>query len=172
MAKEPLERLRASLDQLPLVRALATIKCDVPLDLSPTDLRPAPPDVSALRTWYQRIESRRLLATLEAADGAEALERAARARPDLITLDLSMPGVDGIEAFVTLRSNPATGEIPVCIITGHPEFRKVIYDSSVAPPEGFISKPCDPEHVVETVHRIVGLQQRKKRRREHSPASP
>lgn len=108
----------------------------------------------------------------EAADGDEAIRVACDRRPDLITLDLSMPGVDGIEAFVKLRSNPATGEIPVCIITGHPEFRKVIYDSSVAPPEGFISKPCDPEHVVETVHRIVGLQQRKKRRREHSPASP
>jgi CheY-like chemotaxis protein len=103
-------------------------------------------------------------ATLQAGDGAEAIERAVRAQPDLITLDLSMPGTDGIEAFVQLRKNPATEQIPVCIITGHPEFRKVIYDRPVVPPEGFITKPCDPDHVVRTVHRIVALRRRQKGR--------
>jgi DNA polymerase-1 len=58
------ESLRASLDHLRLARALTTIKCDVPLDLGPTDLRPGPPDVETLRGWYERIESRRLLTTL------------------------------------------------------------------------------------------------------------
>lgn len=123
-------------------------------------------DDEEIRTFLATVLSDEGAATLVAADGAEALERAARARPDLITLDLSMPGVDGIEAFVALRSNPATEEIPVCIITGHPEFRKVIYDSTVAPPEGFISKPCDPEHVVRTIQRIVGLKQRRHERHE------
>ncbi|NEV64669.1 DNA polymerase I [Thiorhodococcus minor] len=59
------ENLRAMLDQLPLSRALTTIKRDVALDLTPTDLKPASADVETLRTWYQRIESRRLLGTLE-----------------------------------------------------------------------------------------------------------
>lgn len=57
--------LRAALDQLPLARELATIKRDVALALAPTDLRPAPPDVETLRAWYTRLESRRLLATLD-----------------------------------------------------------------------------------------------------------
>jgi CheY-like chemotaxis protein len=100
----------------------------------------------------------------EAADGREALQTAERDKPDLITLDLSMPGMDGIDAFSALRENPATQEIPVCIITGHPEFRKVLYDRPVTPPEGFINKPCDPDHVVDTVHRILGLRERKRRR--------
>ncbi|MBK1707215.1 DNA polymerase I [Halochromatium glycolicum] len=60
------EHLRASLEQLPLARQLTTIKRDVPLALAPTDLQPTAPDREALRGWYQRIESRRLLATLEA----------------------------------------------------------------------------------------------------------
>jgi len=59
------ESLRAALDQLPLARDLTTIKCDVALDLGPTDLRPTPPDVETLRDWYERLESRRLLATLD-----------------------------------------------------------------------------------------------------------
>ena len=103
-------------------------------------------------------------AALQAADGDEALATAIRAKPDLITLDLSMPGRDGIETFCDLRENPATEQIPVCIITGHPEFRTVIYDRPVTPPEGFIEKPCDPEHVVKTIRRILGLGKRKRAR--------
>ncbi len=59
------ECLRAALDQLPLARELTTIKRDVALALGPTDLRPTAPDLETLRTWYERIESRRLLATLD-----------------------------------------------------------------------------------------------------------
>jgi len=65
------ENLRSVLDQLPLSRKLTTIRRDVALDFGPTDLRPSPPDIETLRGWYQRIESRRLLATLNGADGGE-----------------------------------------------------------------------------------------------------
>jgi DNA polymerase I len=66
------ESLRAVLDQLPLARELTTIKRDVALDLGPTDLRPTPPNVETLRGWYERLESRRLLATLDGAGVAGA----------------------------------------------------------------------------------------------------
>ncbi|MBK5966931.1 DNA polymerase I [Thiocystis minor] len=59
------ENLRAALDQLPLSRQLTTIRRDVPLEYGPTDLRRTPPDVETLRGWYERFESRRLLATLD-----------------------------------------------------------------------------------------------------------
>jgi DNA polymerase I len=104
------DSLRANLDQLPLVRALATIKCDVPLDLGPSDLRPSPPDVPALRTWYERIESRRLLATLGAAEpgapsgaGSDAdsdLDAPARpVQPGAATYDLVLT-MDAFDAWV------------------------------------------------------------------------
>ena len=69
------ENLRAVLDQLPLSRELTTIKRDVALDLEPTALRPAPPDRETLRGWYERLESRRLLATLKDTD-TDALQPA------------------------------------------------------------------------------------------------
>jgi DNA polymerase I len=72
------ESLRAVLDRLPLARDLTTIKRDVALDLGPTDLRPAPPDVETLRDWYERLESRRLLATLDGV-GVAGAPTAARA---------------------------------------------------------------------------------------------
>ncbi len=58
------ESLRQVLDQLPLARRLTSIKRDVALDLAPTDLVPAAPDIAALRTWYERLDARRLLADL------------------------------------------------------------------------------------------------------------
>jgi len=121
-------------------------------------------DDAEIRTFLTTLMTDEGAAALQAADGDEALATAIRAKPDLITLDLSMPGRDGIETFCDLRENPATEEIPVCIITGHPEFRKVIYDRPVTPPEGFIEKPCDPEHVVKTIRRILGLGKRKRAR--------
>ena len=127
-------------------------------------------DDEEIRTFLATLMTDEGAAVLEAADGDEALATAIRARPDLITLDLSMPGRDGIETFCDLRKNPATEQIPVCIITGYPEYRTLIYDRPVAPPEGFINKPCDPEHVVRTIHRILGLGTRKQARATPKPA--
>ncbi|CAD7845141.1 MAG: DNA polymerase I (EC 2.7.7.7) [Olavius algarvensis Gamma 1 endosymbiont] len=64
------ENLRGSLDHLPRSRELVTLKLDVPLDFGPRDLVPTPPDQERLHTWYERFESRRLLATLGDESGA------------------------------------------------------------------------------------------------------
>ncbi len=97
----------------------------------------------------------------EASDGREAVEMAHEHSPDLITLDLSMPGRDGIEAFCDLRSTPGLEEIPICIVTGHPEMRSLIYDRPASPPEGFLAKPVDTQQLLSTVRRILRLRQRK-----------
>jgi DNA polymerase-1 len=84
------ENLRASLEQLPLSRVLTTIKLDVPLDVVPQDLAPAAPDLDALRAWYERFESRRLLATLGEEKEAEPAPKspARKARYEtLLTVD-------------------------------------------------------------------------------------
>ncbi|BAO43138.1 DNA polymerase I [Thiolapillus brandeum] len=80
------ENLRAFLPQLPLSKALTTIKTDVPLDLCPEDLKPARPDVERLRELYQRIEANRLLSALEEENGAgeEVPETAAPGHYELI----------------------------------------------------------------------------------------
>ena len=59
------EYLRASLDQLPVARDLATIRRELTLEVEPGDLTPADPDTESLRTLYQQIESRRLLESIE-----------------------------------------------------------------------------------------------------------
>jgi DNA polymerase-1 len=81
------ENLRDSLDQLPLSRALTTIKRDVALDFAPRDLVPTAPDVDSLRHWYERIESRRLLATLNATGASDGKAAVSDASQDGLSQD-------------------------------------------------------------------------------------
>jgi twitching motility two-component system response regulator PilH len=98
---------------------------------------------------------------LEATDGDEALAIMAREKPDIVTLDLSMPGKDGVETFGEMRRHPDVKEIPVCIVTGHPEFRTLIYDRPVPPPEGYMDKPVNEEDLVSNLRRILELRDKK-----------
>ena len=98
---------------------------------------------------------------LLATDGDEAIAVMTKEKPDLVTLDLSMPGKDGVETFGEMRRHPEVKEIPVCIVTGHPEFRQVIYDRAVPPPEGYMDKPVDEEELVSNLKRILDLREKK-----------
>jgi len=94
--------------------------------------------------------------TLQAGDGDAALQLARNGAPDLITLDLSMPGKSGIEVFIELRSDARTRHIPVCVITGHPELRKLIYERPASPPpEGFMNKPVDERTLLLNVRKAL-----------------
>ena len=94
---------------------------------------------------------------LEAQDGNTAIELARGEKPDLITLDLNMPGMDGGKVFEILRKDPELAEIPVCIITGRPELRRLIYDRPVPPPEGYLDKPVDEKTLLLNVRKILKL---------------
>jgi CheY-like chemotaxis protein len=121
-------------------------------------------DDEDIRTFLLTLFADHGAGLCEAADGDEAMEVATSNRPDLITLDLSMPGRDGVTTFCDLRDDPRTSDIPVCIVTGHPEFRRVIYERPVTAPEGFVCKPVDPEELVRTVRRILALRSRSRSR--------
>jgi Fe-S oxidoreductase len=94
---------------------------------------------------------------VQASDGDQALDLARREKPDLITLDISMPGRDGGQVFEALRKDPALSAVPVCIITGKPELRRLIYDRPVLPPEGYLDKPVSEEVLLKNLRRILEL---------------
>jgi CheY-like chemotaxis protein len=121
-------------------------------------------DDEDIRTFLLALFADHGAGLCEAADGNEAMEMARKTRPDIITLDLSMPGRDGVTAFSDLRADPLTADIPICIVTGHPEFRRVIYERPVAAPEGFVTKPVNPDELVRTVRRILALRSRSRSR--------
>ena len=92
--------------------------------------------------------------TISVSDGDEALAKARAEKPDLITLDIWMPGKTGVDVFVELRNDPEIADILVCIVSGRPEFRKVIYDRPVLPPEGYIDKPVSEERLILNLRKI------------------
>jgi len=94
---------------------------------------------------------------VQAFNGQEAIDKARARKPDLMTLDISMPGMSGEEVFETFRGDPDLQDVPVCIVTGRPELRKLIYDRPVAPPEGYVDKPITEETLLLNVRKVLEL---------------
>ena len=91
----------------------------------------------------------------QAGDGAEAVERAREARPQIVFLDIEMPGVNGIEACRRLRSEPATAEATIVMLTG--ETGDIAERSAqAAGADLFLTKPFSPLHLLQLVDRIGG----------------
>ena len=92
---------------------------------------------------------------IQAADGEGALELVVKEKPDLVTLDLSLPGKNGGYVFEEIRKNPEIASTKVCIITGKPELRRLIYERPVAPPEGYLDKPVNEDTLLTNVRKIL-----------------
>jgi len=90
-------------------------------------------------------------------DGKKGLELARKVKPDLMTLDLSMPGTDGVKAYQDMRDDPELADIPVCIITGKPELRELIYNENTKRPEGYLDKPITEETLLRNMRMIFEL---------------
>jgi two-component system cell cycle response regulator DivK len=89
----------------------------------------------------------------EAEDGHQALEQAFKSRPDLIVMDLSLPGLDGWEATRTLKQDRRTRDIPIIALTGH-ALEGQSESARAAGCDAFITKPCEP-NVLETAIRKI-----------------
>jgi CheY-like chemotaxis protein len=89
-------------------------------------------------------------ATIAAKDGAEALEKVKGGRPDLITLDITMPEKSGVRFYRDIKESEEWKDIPIIIITGiSKDFEKFISTRrQVPPPEGYLSKPIDQEELL------------------------
>jgi CheY-like chemotaxis protein len=90
----------------------------------------------------------------EAANGQEALQKAADMLPDLVVMDLSLPVVDGWEATRRLKSDERTRGIPVLALTGHALGRHS-EGARDAGCDGFVTKPCLPEDLVSEIRRML-----------------
>src|SRR4051812_28226373 len=74
-------------------------------------------DDDSVRDLFARAFAREGFTVRTAADGAEALQRIAEELPQLIALDLMMPGINGIELLAAIRQQPQTAAVPVLVTT-------------------------------------------------------
>ncbi|WP_239166437.1 response regulator transcription factor [Actinoplanes italicus] len=88
--------------------------------------------------------------TLTAADGCTALTVAAEARPDLVVLDIAMPGMDGLSVCFRLHDDPATAEIPVIMLSGMASETDIEL-AYVSGAEEYLPKPVNTGELVRRV---------------------
>jgi CheY-like chemotaxis protein len=102
---------------------------------------------------------------LRAEDGETALRCACDNLPDLVVMDLELPGLSGLEVARALKARDDTKAIPLIASTGHSLPAKL----DEAKRSGFdliLIKPCDPAELVEQIHRHLGA------RESRGPVSP
>lgn len=88
-----------------------------------------------------------------AENGLEALEKAGQLLPDVILLDVMMPGMDGFEVCRRIRSNPALAEIPIIFLTALDD-RQSLLDGLASGADDYITKPYDR---IELRARLLGI---------------
>jgi CheY-like chemotaxis protein len=91
----------------------------------------------------------------EARNGNEAVEQAFALKPDLILMDLSLPGMDGWEATRRLKADETTRHIPIVALTGH-ALAGASEGARRAGCDSFVTKPCLPDDLVVEVRRMLG----------------
>lgn len=89
----------------------------------------------------------------EAANGREALERYKELKPDLVTLDITMPEVDGIQALRNIKAVDASANCIMCSAMGQ---QAMVIDAIQAGAKDFIVKPFQPARVIEAVSKVIG----------------
>lgn len=102
--------------------------------------------------------------TVTAVNGEEALEKLKSDKPDLVTLDISMPEKTGTRFYKEVKDDQELRKVPIVIITGitgygddKEAFKKFISSrKTVPPPEGFIPKPIDREELLALVAKLLG----------------
>ncbi|WP_423835812.1 response regulator [Streptomyces endophytica] len=88
-----------------------------------------------------------------AADGAECLDVVHHVRPDVVTLDVVMPRLNGLRTAARLRSDPRTWDIPIAIVSACTEGE--VDNGEWVGVDAFLAKPFEPTELVRTVGKLV-----------------
>jgi CheY-like chemotaxis protein len=89
---------------------------------------------------------------MEAAGGSQALSLIKETRPDVVTCDIFMPGMSGLEVLEAIKSDPATADIPVIMITAIGQEKHATRATELGA-AGYLTKPFGSTKLIETIER-------------------
>ncbi len=89
----------------------------------------------------------------EASDGVQALEKYKELKPDLVTMDITMPEMDGIQALKEIRGMDSSAKVIMCSAMGQ---QAMVIDAIQAGARDFIVKPFQAERVIEAIRKALG----------------
>lgn len=109
------------------------------------------PDLRDMLRHFLEVNGYR---TLEAEDGEQAVEVAVRERPDLILMDLGLPGMDGLSAVAEIREHVPPSEMLILIISAYDrlEYRTEAISAGCS---GYVIKPIDPHALLVTINLLL-----------------
>jgi len=90
-----------------------------------------------------------------AVDGQDCLDRVQAVAPDVITLDVMMPRLDGWETAIQLRKSPGTAHIKVVLITARAQEDDIVHGTNVGA-DAYLTKPFDPGEMIRVVRQLAG----------------
>ncbi len=111
-------------------------------------------DDASLRLLVTTTLADDTLTMLEAHDGVQALAIARREKPNLILLDVAMPGLTGVEVCEALKADPATTAIPVIMLTAHGQ-EADRQRGLAAGAKAYLTKPFSPLQLLDLVERLL-----------------
>ncbi|GAF64036.1 response regulator [Alkalihalobacillus trypoxylicola] len=88
----------------------------------------------------------------EAANGAEAVEKYKELGPDLVTLDITMPEMDGIQALKEIRATDGDAKVIMCSAMGQ---QSMVIDAIQSGAKDFIVKPFQADRVIEAIQKVL-----------------
>jgi DNA-binding response OmpR family regulator len=91
-----------------------------------------------------------------AVDGQDCLDKVVEMQPDVITLDVMMPRLDGWETTVRLRRAPETAEVKVVLITARAQEDDRVHGRQVGA-DAYLTKPFDPGEMIRVVRELAGV---------------
>jgi two-component system, OmpR family, response regulator len=138
--------LRLEVVEICCRRMLMTIKEILLVDDDMTIRKVAEISLSRVGNWRVKL----------AESGPKAMEILAAYRPDVILLDVMMPGLDGPSTFALLQSNERTKDIPVIFLTAKVQIQEVEAYRNLGA-VGVISKPFDPLSLPDEIRKIIEL---------------
>ncbi len=112
-------------------------------------------DEPEMITLIKAILSRKGYDVTGAGTGREGLEVIERVRPDLVLLDLMMPGMDGWEVYQKLKANEITHSIPVIVVTAKAQSIDKMLGLHIAKVDDYIAKPFSPQELVESIEKVL-----------------
>jgi DNA-binding response OmpR family regulator len=101
------------------------------------------------------ILNRKGYEVMGANNGREGLETIERVKPDLILLDLMMPGMDGWEVYQKLKASDAMQHIPVIVVTAKAQSIDKMLGLHIAKVDDYIAKPFSPQELVDSIEKVL-----------------
>ena len=107
------------------------------------------------RTIYAMVLKHAGYDVVEAEDGERGIEAVLSQLPDLIVLDIGLPGIDGWQVCSMLKADETTAAIKIIIVTAH-AYTEDRLQAERSGANAYLPKPVEPRRVRDEVHRLIG----------------